>query len=112
MLETPLSSGQHQSLHREQQESWQTKTRITAEPSALEPMSEIMTVLPHRPMTGRPQRHLRIRVSRNGQACHGIKTTIRLNLQVRQRPGQQFQQSGRPAAWTVDTKTGGMVTLF
>ena len=48
MLERLLPAEQHQSLHRGQQER---KTRITAEPYGLEQMSEITTVLPHRPMT-------------------------------------------------------------
>ena len=40
------------------------------------------------------------------EAGYEINPAIRLNLQVHQRPGQQFQQSGKLAAWTVDPKTG------
>ena len=38
-----------------------------------------------------------------------INPTILSNLQVRQRPGQQFQQTRKPAAWTVDPKLFGYV---
>ena len=39
------------------------------------------------------------------EADYKIKPAIRPNIHVRQIPGQQFQQSGKPAAWTVDPKT-------
>ena len=41
-----------------------------------------------------------------------INPTIRTNLHVRQRLGQHFQQSGKPAAWTVDPQLVGYAVLF
>ena len=66
---------------------------------------------PVRPMKSRPDypealRRVRGIKRKAGESEYEIGPTIRRDLQVRQRPGQQFWQSGKPAASSVDPKTG------
>ena len=63
------------------------------------------------PMQSRPDypeavRRFREIIREAEEVGYDINPAIRPRLQVRQRPGQQFQYSGKPDAWTVDPVTG------